>query len=709
MLRKNFRSRLSVFSRIAFTLALTVVTTLSLRSSAFADPIHTRLNPTSMAGNGLYAYADSPDGASVAYIADQAVKGVQELYLVPMSGGTPTKLNPAIVAGIGVYAARFTPDSKYVVYKAEQEASSLYAIYSVPRAGGTAINLSGTPPASSYPYRYKISADSKWVVYTIERDLATDRWREIALMSSPIDHSAPVSLTVPMPANYYVSDFVITPDSKRVIYMTGPSDAFHYELLSIPIQGKNPTKLNVTLVGESSVIGFSVTPDSTHVLYVVESVNNSQRTSQLYSVPIAGGTSVPIGVPEAGRELLSGFTPDGSKVLINVFDYFSQGYKLYVAPVAGGTPVLLDSATSAPGSYIQVYYAQFVLDGSGVVFHVIESSAGKHSYYMPVSGGGKRDLLSPAIIGQNEYYFKLTPDGKKLVHILYAVNHTLSSLFLTDIISGNTITLTTMGSDYDPLLYFTPDGTSLIYRGKTTTSSAEKLLNASLSDGLTTVFSVASSLPVDVFYPAEPVVHNGDICMVYFLGMYYQGLGYPYPQQLYSSCYTAPLLPPTATPTISPTPSPTATATSPTATPTRSSTPSPTATSTDTLVPTETSTSSPTATSTASNTPLPTSTASATATATPTTTPSATTVPAAEPTTTSTIQVLITPTPTQSNTPIPTMTATVIASITPTPSATVGAKPTMTEVPFETATALPIEINEQKKVIFLPIISRNSQ
>lgn len=63
-----------------------------------------------------------------------------------------------------VWEAQISGDSSRVVYFADQETNDVEEIFSVPLTGGTSVKLNG-PLAGNYPYDFAISPDSSRVVY----------------------------------------------------------------------------------------------------------------------------------------------------------------------------------------------------------------------------------------------------------------------------------------------------------------------------------------------------------------------------------------------------------------------------------------------------------------------------------------------------------------------------------------------------------------
>jgi hypothetical protein len=77
----------------------------------------------------------APDSQTVVFIADVDQEDIEELYSVPIGGGTPVKLNPTLVKDGEVISARISPDGSRVIYVADQEIDEKRELYSVPIGG----------------------------------------------------------------------------------------------------------------------------------------------------------------------------------------------------------------------------------------------------------------------------------------------------------------------------------------------------------------------------------------------------------------------------------------------------------------------------------------------------------------------------------------------------------------------------------------------
>jgi Tol biopolymer transport system component len=281
----------------------------------------------------------SPDGSTVVYSA-QSPSGSTELFSVPIGGGTATILNAPMASGGNIIATsswrgfKISPDSSLVVYLADQDDNDVQELYSVPIDGGTPTKLNGPLTAggdvgSRDADPFLISPDSATVVYYADQEV--DETNE--LFSVPIDGGTPVKLNSALPSGGSVETriihpFRITADGSRVVYTARGETAFAIDLYSVPIGGGTPVKINGPLVPGGNVgtptnlkDPFVTTPDGGTVVYHADQETNDM--SELFWVPVAGGAATKINDPlpaggdvdDSSGSLKVWVTPDSSVVV----------------------------------------------------------------------------------------------------------------------------------------------------------------------------------------------------------------------------------------------------------------------------------------------------------------------------------------------------------------------------------------------------------
>lgn len=134
----------------------------------------------SVSANGLQF---SPDGSRILYHADQDVDEIFEIYSVPSGGGAPVKLNGPLVAGgdVSDKGLQFSPDGSRILYLANQVTNSVDELFIVPSSGGTPVKINGalanggdvtdvglqfSPDGSRVLYRADQDTDDAFEIYS---------------------------------------------------------------------------------------------------------------------------------------------------------------------------------------------------------------------------------------------------------------------------------------------------------------------------------------------------------------------------------------------------------------------------------------------------------------------------------------------------------------------------------------------------------------
>ena len=163
-------------ARVLYRADEDVVDRLELFSVAIASPgVSARMNSQLVAsGNVSSGFAFSPDSTHVAYVADQDVDGVLELYDTTVaSPGVTSKLNGPLTAGGDLCNFTFSPDSQRVAYCADQDKDEVTELYSVAlSAPGASTKLSPALVAGGNVHAgYQFSADSSFVLYLADQQV----------------------------------------------------------------------------------------------------------------------------------------------------------------------------------------------------------------------------------------------------------------------------------------------------------------------------------------------------------------------------------------------------------------------------------------------------------------------------------------------------------------------------------------------------------
>ena len=250
----------------------------------------------------IYEYKMSPDGTNVVFRLGRTTLGEHELWSVPTTGPLEqaVKISRSLTSGGAVDTYfQISPDGARVVYRADATLFESYNLYSVPIRGTTSTQLNGPLGTNEdVATGFSISADSIRVVY--RSDEGTDTVDELYSVKIA-DGTLRTKLNgVLFPGGDVLGsptfpDFRISPNSEpnsqRVVYLADQDVDTVNELYSVPITGGTPIpiKLNGMLVSNKDVLSFAISPNSQRVVYLADQTQDT--LNELFSVPIGGGTA----------------------------------------------------------------------------------------------------------------------------------------------------------------------------------------------------------------------------------------------------------------------------------------------------------------------------------------------------------------------------------------------------------------------------------
>lgn len=382
------------------------------------DPV--RLSGLLAADSALAEFAIAPDSQTVVYSAPQDAVFTRELYSTPIAGpeGSWTRLNPALVTGGSVRFFEIAPGSDRVVFVADVQTDGIDDVWSVPIGGGTAIRLrpaitlvgSGVSVSPAPP---RISPDGQRVVFRANfSDLAT-----LELWSARLDGTGSVvKLNAPLAVGGDLTSFAISPDGSRVVYIADQAIDGSFTLYSVPITGGTPTRLSAAVIPSGGdVLEFAVSPDGSRVVYRAD--HSVDTRDELYSVPLAGGTPTKLNgviVPADGDVGSFGISPDSSRVVYRADQQANDVFEIYSAPLSGGGAVRLNGVMSPDGD---VESSRISPDSTRVVYLADQQTAHTHELYsVPLAGGVAVRVSDPLVPGGNVADYAITPDSDFVVY-----------------------------------------------------------------------------------------------------------------------------------------------------------------------------------------------------------------------------------------------------------------------------------------------------
>jgi Tol biopolymer transport system component len=351
----------------------------------------------------------TPDSALVVYqVSDTIGTFSPELYSVPPDASQPPVLiSPAGITSVSAWEV--APDSSCVVLDTYGTGGA--AIYSADVHGtGMPIVLTGTPSLniSWGSQRFEISPDSSFVVFEDAEQSDT-----IELYRVPINGGARTRLGHALASPFGVHSFQLSPDATRVVYRGFVLTVGITDLFSAPADGSgSPTRLNQSFPLFETVFDFEIDPTSSHVLY--SSDNFSHRTD-LYTVPIAGGTPVQLTQHGPGGDLLEFvIDPGGGRVVFVADMETNDREELYSSLIDGSQPVV--KLNGPVGTFGEVSpNIQIAPDSSWVAYRMRADTPqlAWHLEVAPIDGALPPVVLDTGSIRPQDG-FEVLPDGSRI-------------------------------------------------------------------------------------------------------------------------------------------------------------------------------------------------------------------------------------------------------------------------------------------------------
>lgn len=379
----------------------------------------------------------------VVYRADQDTDDVWELYSAPIDGSAPavkvSGVLPADSHGVGD-AFELTPDGTRVLFVDDRFAEHVLDLYSAPVDGSAPpVRLNGPLPAgASFPYSSLdvcVSPDGRTVVYYVAREI----------FAVPADGSAsPLRLNGPLvPGGAVVfSDFQITSDGARVVYVADEASDDEFHLWSVPLDGSAPpTRLSQTLVAGGDVHGFAVTPDATRVAYLADAAVDGRM--DVYSVALAGGPSTLL---DSARQTPVGvfplhISPDSARVVYRGGMETNTVYELFSVPIDGSQAAVKLNAPLVTGSQVDGSAGiQISPDGSRVVYMVRQETAEVRDLWsVPIDGSAAAVRLNPPVLARTRMnnVFRCSADSRRVVYQEYSFESVRLELWSAPIQGGS--------------------------------------------------------------------------------------------------------------------------------------------------------------------------------------------------------------------------------------------------------------------------------
>jgi len=370
--------------------------------------------------------AFSPDGSTIAFVRGIASGVVQDLYVVPVAGGSPRRLT---FDNTWIYGApAWTRDGRDIVFSSAR--GGLASLWRVSALGGTPKPIPGVGVIAAFP---SVSPRGNQLVYQ-QMDAKVDIWR--LNLKDERHPQGPPGAFISEKGGHSRPHF--SSDGKRIVF---DSDRLGYaEIWACDSDGSNCGQLT-SLHGETGAARWS--PDSRYIAFEYR----PKEHSEVYLLELASGvprllTTLP-GADNGGPS----WSRDG-KWIYFYSDHGGGPFQLWKIQVEGGTPVQVTNnggifgAESADGRFL--YYSKYQTPGiwrmplnGGDEVHILDQPGGESwwnwcvgssgIYFFGSNGRNKwgvnffdfatRQKVLLATADRPSVGLAVAPDGKSLLYV----------------------------------------------------------------------------------------------------------------------------------------------------------------------------------------------------------------------------------------------------------------------------------------------------
>ncbi len=286
----------------------------------------------------------SPDGSKVAFIRGTIAGVVNDLYVVPASGGEPKRLTFDHQPMFGLSWSR---DSHDIVFSSQRGGQD--SLWRVSASGGTPQQV---PGAGSAAYSPSVSPKGNMMVY--QQKMGKDNIWRIRLKDEKHALGVP-AVVVSAKGGKLRPDF--SPDGEKIAF---ESDRLgNMEIWACDRDGENSVQLT-SLHGTAGRARWS--PDGRHIAFEFHPTEHAE----IYVLDVPGGTPRMLSTIPGADNLVPSWSRDGKWI------YFtskrgSGPFQLWKVPFEGGIPVQitkaggLAAAESADGQFL--YYSKYETEG----------------------------------------------------------------------------------------------------------------------------------------------------------------------------------------------------------------------------------------------------------------------------------------------------------------------------------------------------------
>lgn len=447
-----------------------------------------KLNGPLVAGGRVLNFRISPDGESVAYVANQDNAGNFELYVAAADGSGVVKVGAPMANPAGNTADfRWSPDGQQLVYTADADIDGVTEIYLVDRDGANHQKINGSVAGGIVLVTQPTwSPDGRYIAQIV---IDTSNNRRVGINVYDTTVGAPNSVRVSDLAGFgEIGAIGWAPDSSALAYLADQDTENVDELYSALPDGSAITKLNPTLAVGASIRTFRWAPDASRIAY--QANQNNASVNELFTSLPDGGGNVRINPTEPLTGNVGQYTwaPDASRVAYVAALDATNALELYASDPNGTNNIKLNGALVSGGDVIDFLWSP---DGSRVAYFAEQETAGVREIFVSNADGTMNAKFNQPIITGGQLFFTSvdifnmwSPDSTRFVYPAVAFAIGDIEHFVTEDGTNHAQATRTAVGTLTTFAKWSADSSHVLYLSDQDTAGTEELYIGS-ADGLT--------------------------------------------------------------------------------------------------------------------------------------------------------------------------------------------------------------------------------
>ena len=399
-----------------------------------------KLSSALVAGGNVVEQSISPDGALIAYVADQDTDEMFELYIASRDGSSVVKVDPGFPAFADVEptSLAWSPDSSRIAYSADANTDDVSEIFIVNQDGSGNTRISSDPGQPTPTVEFldlQWTVDGNYLAYAVQELAGANDRIALEVYDVVAAGPTPVRVTSPVVAGGNIDLYAWSPVTPMLAYRADAQTDGVVEVYVASADGTFNQKVSGAMAGSGVIDGPEWSSATADLSYVAD--RDTAGTTEVYVVSADGSGHLKLNPPlVAGGDISHTlWSPDGLRVSY-LGDPVSDGVQaLFVVETDGtglveltGTPIAGGHTFAggywSPNSDIFAYAADSDTPGIYEYFAVLPDGTGRQKLNQPYVAGGNA-IDNPNWAPDGEYivmlgdletggvyeYFVARPDG----------------------------------------------------------------------------------------------------------------------------------------------------------------------------------------------------------------------------------------------------------------------------------------------------------